>query len=54
MPEDPRALRELKEICWLISEFWISNLEVSGRAVDASSMKHGVQLMLRVLQPYLA
>ena len=54
MPEDPRALRELKEICWLISEFWISNLEVSGCAVDASSMKHGVQLMLRVLQPYLA
>ena len=54
MPEDPRALRELKEICWIISEFWISNLEVSGRAVDASSMKHGVQLMLRVLQPYLA
>lgn len=53
-PKDPAELGELHEICWLISEFWISNLEVGGRPVSATSMKHGAQLMLRVLQPYLA
>ena len=51
---DRAELAELHEICWLISEFWISNLEVGGHAVNAASMKHGVQLMLRVLRPYLA
>ena len=54
MPDDPRVLTDLQEVCWLISEFWVTNLEVNGRAVDQKEMQRGVKLMLRVLQPYLA
>jgi AcrR family transcriptional regulator len=54
MPDDPQAIHDLHEVCWLISEFWITNLEVNGRNVDEAEMQRGVKLMLRVLQPYLA
>ena len=54
MPEDPQVLTDLQEVCWLISEFWVTNLEVNGRAVNKTEMQRGVELMLRVLQPYLA
>ncbi len=53
-PDDPLALNDLQEVCWLTSEFWVTNLEVNGRNVDEAEMQHGVKLMLRVLQPYLA
>jgi AcrR family transcriptional regulator len=54
MPDDPQAINELQEVCWLISEFWLTNLEVNGRNVDEAEMQRGVKLMLRALQPYLA
>ena len=53
LPDDPQAINELQEIFWLISEFWLTNLEVNGRSVDETEMQNGVQLILRVLQPYL-
>ena len=53
-PDDPQVITDLQEVCWLISEFWVTNLEVNGRSVDEVEMQHGVKLMLRVLQPYLA
>src|SRR5512135_984414 len=53
-PDDPQALHDLQEVCWVISEFWITNLEVNGRSVNEAEMQRGVSLMLRVLQPYLA
>jgi len=53
MPEDPQAIEELQEIIWLISEFWVNNLEVNGRQVNEAEMQRGVNLMLRVLKPYL-
>ena len=53
LPTDPQAINDLHEVCWLISEFWITSLEVSGRKVDEAEMQRGVSLMLRVLQPYL-
>ena len=52
--DDPQVITELQEVCWLISEFWVTNLEVNGRGVDKAEMQRGVKLMLRVLQPYLA
>ena len=52
-PDDPQALNDLQEVCWVISEFWVTNLEVNGRNVDEAEMQRGVKLMLRVLQPYL-
>ncbi len=53
VPNDPQAINELQEICWLISEFWLTNLEVNGHAVDETEMQRGMKLLLRVLQPYL-
>jgi len=53
LPDDPQAINELQEIVWLISEFWLTNLEVNGRGVNKDEMQNGVKLMLRVLQPYL-
>jgi len=53
LPDDPQAINELQEIVWLISEFWLTNLEVNGRSVNKDEMQNGVKLMLRVLQPYL-
>lgn len=53
MPKDPQEIEELQEIIWLISEFWINNLEMNGRKVNEAEMQRGVNLMLRVLKPYL-
>jgi AcrR family transcriptional regulator len=53
LPDDPQAVNELQEIVWLISEFWLTNLEVNGRSVNKDEMQNGVKLMLRVLQPHL-
>jgi AcrR family transcriptional regulator len=52
-PPTPEAVQRLAEVCWLISEFWLASVEVSGQAVDAAQMDHGVALMLQVLEPYL-
>lgn len=53
MPKDPQAIEELQEIIWLISEFWVNNLEMTGRKVNEAELQRGVNLMLRVLKPYL-
>lgn len=52
-PEDPSTIGRLAELCWLVSEFWLASVEVSGQAVDAAQLDHGVSLMLQVLAPYL-
>jgi AcrR family transcriptional regulator len=52
-PETPQTVQRLAELCWLISEFWLASVEVSGQTVDAAQMDHGVALMLQVLEPFL-
>lgn len=52
-PETPKAIDNLAEICWLISEFWLNSLELSGKSVNKSQMERGVQLMMQVLKPYI-
>jgi AcrR family transcriptional regulator len=44
------AVTELADLCWLISEFWLTNLELSGQAVDKDHMEQGVRLLLRVIR----
>ena len=53
LPDDPRVIDELRELCWLVSEFWLTNLEVNGRSANEIEMQNGINLMLRILQPYL-
>lgn len=50
---DPNHVERLADLCWLISEFWIPTLEVSGAAVDEAQLQRGTDLMLHALQPYL-
>jgi AcrR family transcriptional regulator len=52
-PETPQAVTWMAEICWLISEFWLSSLLVSGKPIDAAGMERGIDLMLHALKPYL-
>ncbi len=52
-PGDPTVIARLAELCWLISEFWLASVEVSGESVDAAQMERGIALMLQVLEPFL-
>jgi AcrR family transcriptional regulator len=52
-PETPETVQRLAELCWLISEFWLASVEVSGQTVDAAQKDYGVALMLQVLEPFL-
>jgi AcrR family transcriptional regulator len=52
-PADPTTVLRLAELCWLISEFWLASVEVSGASVDQSQIDHGIGLMLQVLEPYI-
>jgi AcrR family transcriptional regulator len=52
-PNDPAAVTRLAELCWLIAEFWLASVEVSGETVDAIQMERGVGLMLQVLDPFI-
>lgn len=49
----PEVIQNLAEICWLITEFWLNSLEVSGKTVNETQMERGVQLMMQTLEPYL-
>ena len=51
-PADPDAVQNLAETCWLITEFWLNSLEVSGKTVNEAQMEHGVALMMQILEPY--
>ena len=52
-PGDPAVVTRLAELCWLIAEFWLASVEVSGETVDAAQMDRGVELMLQVLDPFI-
>jgi AcrR family transcriptional regulator len=53
VPADDAVIDRLADLCWLISEFWLPNLEINGQPVDASQLERGVVLMLQVLNPNL-
>jgi AcrR family transcriptional regulator len=52
-PGDSAVVTRLAELCWLISEFWLASVEVSGQAVGSAQMEHGVELMFQVLDPFI-
>jgi AcrR family transcriptional regulator len=51
-PIDEVTVTQLADLCWLISEFWLASVEISGDEIDDAQMGRGVALMLRMLQPY--
>jgi AcrR family transcriptional regulator len=52
-PDHPDVATRLAELIWLINEFWLASVEVSGQAVDAAQMAHGAALMRQVLEPFI-
>jgi len=52
-PGEPEVVTRLAELCWLINEFWLASVEVSGQAVDTAQMAHGAELMRQVLEPFI-
>jgi AcrR family transcriptional regulator len=52
-PETAETIDNLAEITWMITEFWLNSLELSGKAVNEAHMEHGVRLMKQILEPYI-
>lgn len=52
--QDAETIEKLADLCWLISEFWLATLEISGKEVSDAQMQRGIGLMMQVLKPYLA
>lgn len=50
---DDALVRHLADLCWMISEFWLPTVEISGQVVNAEQMERGVAMMLQVLKPYI-
>ena len=53
LPTDPHDARALLTGAWVISNYWVSFLEASGAAVGRAQMDAGVDLIMRLLRPYL-
>lgn len=52
IPIDDHTITQLADICWLISEFWLSSLDISEQPINDSQFQRGVDLMMLVLKPY--
>ena len=53
-PEDPVALTRLAKTLMLVAEFWIPFEETGSEALEQEPLRGGVELMMQVLEPYLA
>ncbi|CAN5747605.1 TetR/AcrR family transcriptional regulator [soil metagenome] len=53
-PEDPVALSRLAKTLMLVAEFWMPFEETGSEALEHEPLREGVELMMQVLEPYLA
>ena len=51
--KNKRDLGDLTELCWMISEQWPVNLELSGKPFDEEGIKTGARLMRSILRPLM-
>jgi AcrR family transcriptional regulator len=52
-PTDSQELEIVTELCWIVSEQWPVNLEMSGRPFDKDGIMKGAALMRWILNPLL-
>ncbi len=52
-PDDDAVVTRLAELIWLISEFWLANVEAHGEPVGAEQIDHGTALILQALAPFV-
>ena len=53
-PEDPSNFRAIITGCWVIANNWLSFVETSGEVVETVQLERGVDLILQIMEPYLA
>jgi AcrR family transcriptional regulator len=53
LPADPRRLRSIVDITWIISENWLNYLEYHDRELTVEAVVAGYDEILEVLRPYL-
>jgi AcrR family transcriptional regulator len=53
LPAEPRRLRSIVDITWIISENWLNYVEYHDREVTVSAVMAGYDEILEVLRPYL-
>lgn len=53
LPAEPDVADALLTGAWLISDYWIPFLEASGTSVGPQQMRGGVDIIMRLLRPYL-
>ena len=53
LPADPRRLRSIVDITWIISENWLNYIEYHDRELTVEAVVAGYDEILEVLRPYL-
>ncbi|HUN74733.1 MAG TPA: TetR/AcrR family transcriptional regulator [Steroidobacteraceae bacterium] len=53
LPPDPRRVRSIIDVTWIISENWVNYLEYHERELSADTIVAGYYAILEVLRPYL-
>lgn len=43
----------LAEACWMVTDFWPTHLELSGRTLSEETIQEGIALMWMVLEPHM-
>lgn len=53
LPSDPRRLRSIVEVTWILSENWVNYTEYQDRDITVSTIQEGYHGILEVLRPCL-
>jgi AcrR family transcriptional regulator len=53
LPPDPRRLRAIVEVTWILSENWVNYIEYQDRQTSCTTIQEGYAAILEVLRPYL-
>jgi hypothetical protein len=52
-PADPRRLRAIIDVTWIVNENWLNYIDYHDREVSVAAMLEGYGEILEVLRPYL-
>jgi AcrR family transcriptional regulator len=47
---EPIELTRIADLCWMVTEFWLQNLEIEGLEPDENQMERGIALIQHLLQ----
>ncbi len=53
LPPEPKRLRSIVEVTWILSENWLNYTEYQDREMSCATIQEGYAAILEVLRPYL-